>query len=171
MKAFWKKGKIRCNFSNSASSSVSLWNVTSGNNKPTWIPAGLIKSKAPTVLKTNFTTLLKLSSPILQEASVKNTMSALAPLHTERPRKGTLKMHQSYLCETKSIVSKFENSRMTNTQLLCRYMANAHTKYFIKNFQRKVQEMKKSSRIKCKCYKLLGFFPVQLPYNIIAYWG
>lgn len=108
--------KIKCNFSNSASSSVSLQNVPSGNKKPTWIPAGLIKSKAPTVLKTNFTTLLKLSSPILQEASVKNTISALAPLHTERPRKGTLKTHQSYHCEITNIASKSENSRMTNTQ-------------------------------------------------------
>lgn len=79
------------------------------------MPAGLIKSKAPTVLNTNFTTLLKLSSPILQEASVKNTMSALAPLHTESPRKGTLKIHQPYHHEI-NIASKFENSRMTNIQ-------------------------------------------------------
>lgn len=111
-----KERKITCNFSNSASSSASLQNLPNENNKPTWIPAGLIKSKAPTVLKTNFTTLLKLSSPILQEASVKNTMSALAPLHTERPRKGTLKTHQSYHCEIKHIASKFENSRIINIQ-------------------------------------------------------
>ena len=128
------KRKIRCHFSNSASSSVSLQNVPNGNSKPTWIPAGLIKSKAPTVLKTNFTTLLKLSSPILQEASVKNTMSALAPLHTERPRKGIFKTHQSYHCEIKTIASKFENSRMTNFQ---QNSINTLSTWWIANAQHK----------------------------------
>lgn len=110
-----KNNSILQESSNSSSSSISLQNVPNGNSKPTWIPAGLIWSKAPTVLKTNFTTLLKLSSPILQEASVKNTMSALAPLHTESPRKGMLKIHQPHHHEI-NIASKFENSRMTNIQ-------------------------------------------------------
>lgn len=46
------------------------------------MPLGLITSKAPVMLVTNWRTLLKLSSPILQEPSMRKTRSALAPLHT-----------------------------------------------------------------------------------------
>lgn len=46
------------------------------------MPLGLMTSKAPIMLVTNWITLLKLSSPILQEPSMRKTRSALAPLHT-----------------------------------------------------------------------------------------
>lgn len=39
-------------------------------------------SKAEIMLETNCMTLVKLSSPILQEPSMRKTTSALAPLHT-----------------------------------------------------------------------------------------
>lgn len=48
----------------------------------TCMPLGLMRSKAPVTLLTNWMTLLKLSSPILQEPSMRKTRSALAPLHT-----------------------------------------------------------------------------------------
>lgn len=48
----------------------------------TCMPLGLMTSKAPVMLLTNWMTLLKLSSPILQEPSMRKTRSALAPLHT-----------------------------------------------------------------------------------------
>jgi len=41
-----------------------------------------MKSKAPVKLETKLTTFRKLSSPMLQEPSMRNTKSALAPLHT-----------------------------------------------------------------------------------------
>lgn len=40
-------------------------------------------SKAPMIPDTKWTTLVKLSSPMLQEPSMTNTRSALAPLQTE----------------------------------------------------------------------------------------
>lgn len=46
------------------------------------MPLGLMTSNAPVMLVTNWMTLLKLSSPILQEPSIRKTRSALAPLHT-----------------------------------------------------------------------------------------
>lgn len=48
----------------------------------TCMPSWLTTSNAPIMLNTNWSTLLKLSSPILQEPSMRNTRSALAPLHT-----------------------------------------------------------------------------------------
>lgn len=48
----------------------------------TCMPLGLMTSKAAVMLVTNWRTLLKLSSPILQEPSIRKTRSALAPLHT-----------------------------------------------------------------------------------------
>lgn len=48
----------------------------------TCIPDGPKTSKAATTLETKFTTLVKLSSPMLQEPSMRNTTSALAPLQT-----------------------------------------------------------------------------------------
>lgn len=48
----------------------------------TCMPSWLMTSNAPIMLNTNWRTLLKLSSPILQEPSMRNTRSALAPLHT-----------------------------------------------------------------------------------------
>lgn len=48
----------------------------------TCMPPGLMTSKAPVMLVTNWMTLLKLSSPILQEPSMRKTRSALAPLQT-----------------------------------------------------------------------------------------
>lgn len=64
--------------------------VRSSWKKPhshTCIPEGLMMSKAPMVLKTNCTTLLKLSSPILQEPSMRKTTSAFAPLQTAHEKK------------------------------------------------------------------------------------
>lgn len=94
-------------------------------------------------------------------------MSALAPLHTENPRKGMLKIHQPHHHEI-NIASKFENSRMTNIQQMSTttqskwHMTSARYKKFIKIYQRKFQEMRKTSRIKCKCFELL-FFSDHLP--------
>lgn len=50
-------------------------------------------SKAPIMLKTNCTTFRKLSSPILHEPSIRNTTSALAPLHTETEEKQLNELH------------------------------------------------------------------------------
>lgn len=44
-------------------------------------------SKAPIMSETKCTTLVKLSSPILHEPSMRNTTSALAPLQTEAKKK------------------------------------------------------------------------------------
>lgn len=49
----------------------------------TCIPEGPTTSKAAIILETKCTTFVKLSSPILQEPSMRNTTSALAPLQTE----------------------------------------------------------------------------------------
>ncbi len=48
----------------------------------TCMPVLLMTSNAPIMLKTNWRTLSKLSSPMLHEPSIRNTRSALAPLHT-----------------------------------------------------------------------------------------
>lgn len=52
----------------------------------TCIPEGPITSKAPIMSETKCTTLVKLSSPMLHEPSMRKTTSALAPLQTEAER-------------------------------------------------------------------------------------
>lgn len=59
----------------------------------TCIPVDPMTSKAPIMLKTNCTTFRKLSSPILHEPSIRNTTSALAPLHTEAKEKELSELH------------------------------------------------------------------------------
>lgn len=49
----------------------------------TCMPEGPMTSKAEITLETKCITFVKLSSPILQEPSIRKTTSALAPLHTE----------------------------------------------------------------------------------------
>lgn len=49
----------------------------------TCIPEGPTTSKAPIIPDTKWMTLVKLSSPMLQEPSITNTRSALAPLQTK----------------------------------------------------------------------------------------
>lgn len=51
-------------------------------------------SKAPIMFVTNWITLLKLSSPILQEPSMRKTRSALAPLHTVARKQRCLSKQQ-----------------------------------------------------------------------------
>lgn len=50
----------------------------------TCVPSGPMISKAPVVLYRKRMIFWKLSSPMLQEPSIKNTSSALAALQTER---------------------------------------------------------------------------------------
>lgn len=52
--------------------------------RQTCIPEGPTTSKAPMIPDTKWMILVKLSSPMLQEPSMTNTRSALAPLQTER---------------------------------------------------------------------------------------
>lgn len=55
-------------------------------------------SKAPMILKINCRTLWKLSSPMLHEPSMRNTTSALAPLHTEAEKQAIqIQRHSSSL--------------------------------------------------------------------------
>lgn len=46
------------------------------------MPEGPMMSNAEIMLETKCMTLVKLSSPMLQEPSIRKTTSALAPLHT-----------------------------------------------------------------------------------------
>lgn len=60
----------------------SIWSCVWSDHWDTCIPEGPTTSKAPITPEIKWTTLVKLSSPMLQDPSMRNTRSALAPLQT-----------------------------------------------------------------------------------------